>query len=527
LILLGFPKFMAYLYIMLPALEHLSKNELIKLIEQQKKLVACAEKLESKNQDLEQEILYLRAKVARYEQMNFAQKRERFIDPNQAALPFELPEEEKQQLEEQTTEKISYERKKPSASNHAGRQPLPEHLPVEEVHIHPEEDTTDMVCIGTEVTEELEYKPASYFIRRYIRYKYARKDKEGVIIGSLPGRVIDKGIAGPGLVASILVDKYTDHLPLYRQLQRFKRENIPIAASTLEGWVRQGLNILNILYDHLLRETRAKGYLQADESPIKVQDKDKKGSCHQGYYWVYHCPLDGTVLFDYQPGRGSGAAAHVLEGFQGYLQSDGYAVYDKIGMRKGVTHMGCWAHARREFHQALTNDKDRATIALGFIQSLYKVEAEARESHLDAAARKELRLQRSLPVINALGKWLADELKAGGILPRSAMGKAIMYTLDRWDKLSAYLYDGSLEIDNNLVENAIRPLALGRKNYLFAGSHDAAKRAAAIYSFFAMCRKEDVNPFDWLRYLFANIMDTKVTELHTLYPKQFKQLQKT
>jgi transposase len=383
------------------------------------------------------------------------------------------------------------------------------------------------VCIGTEVTEELEYKPASYFIKRYIRYKYAAKQKEGkVLIGSLPCRVIEKGIAGPGLIASILVDKYTDHLPLYRQIQRFKRENIPIAASTLEGWTRQGLKILDILYEHLLKTTRAKGYLQADESPIRVQDKDKKGSCHQGYYWVYHCPLDGTVLFDYQPGRSSGAAAHVLEGFKGFLQSDGYAVYDKIGMRKEVTHVGCWAHARREFHNALTNDKDRASIALGFIQSLYKVEADARERNLSTADRKELRLQKSLTVINAFGKWLADELKAGGMLPKSAIAKAFTYTLDRWDKLSAYLHDGSLEIDNNLVENAIRPLALGRKNYLFAGSHDAAKRATCIYSFFAMCRKEEVNPFQWLKHVFENILETKVTQLHTLYPGHFKQLSK-
>lgn len=526
---------MTYLYVMVTELENLSKQELITLIQQQhrqsqqqhqqsQRLEKQTQRLEKQSQHLQQENLYLRHQIEKLRRMRFGQQRERFIDPNQPTLPFELPAEEAKQLQEQTTEKISYERKKPLASEHAGRQPLPEHLPVEEVHIHPEEDTTDMVCIGTEVTEELEYKPASYFIRRFIRYKYAPKSKEGKIrIGALPARVIDKGIAGPGLLASILVDKYTDHLPLYRQLQRFKRENIPIAASTLEGWTRQGLKILDILYEHLLKQTRAKGYLQADESPIKVQDKDKKGSCHQGYYWVYHCPLDGTVLFDYQPGRGSGAAAHVLEGFKGYLQSDGYAVYDKIGMREEVTHVGCWAHARREFHNALTNDKESAAIALRFIQSLYKVEADAREGKLSTAERKELRLQKSLPVINAFGKWLADELKNGSILPKSAIGKAINYTYERWDKLSAYLNDGSLEIDNNLVENAIRPLALGRKNYLFAGSHDAAKRAACIYSFFAMCKKEELNPFQWLSHVFSNIMDTKITELHTLYPQHFKQ----
>jgi transposase len=484
------------------------------------------EDLSRKKEDLEQQVLLLKLQMEKLQRLGFGQKRERFEgDPNQILLPFQMPEEEKKELEEQTTEKISYERKK-RTSSHSGRQPLPDHLPVEVVEIHPDGDLTDMVCIGSEVTEELEYRPASYFIRRFVRYKYAPKDKEGVLIGSLPTRVIEKGMAGPGLVASILVDKYADHLPLYRQGQRFKRENIPIAASTLEGWARQGLDKLSIVHEHLLKETRAKGYLQADESPIRVQDPTKKGSCHQGYYWVYHCPLDGTVLFDYQPGRSAGAAAHVLKGFKGYLQSDGYSVYEGIGARDGVTHLACWAHARREFHNALSNDRDRAEIALAFIQTLYGVEATAREKGLSAAGRKELRLTKSLPTLNAMVKWMTGELKSGNVLPKSAIGHAMHYSLERWDELSAYLLDGSLEIDNNLVENAIRPLALGRKNYLFAGSHEAAKRAAAIYSFFAMCKKEEVNPFQWLKHVFENIMDTKTSKLHTLYPKHFKQLHK-
>lgn len=505
-------------------LENLTKEELIALLSVRQKQEKEIKNLEHQNDHLQQENLYLKLQVEKLKRLAFAQKRERFEgDPNQILLPFELAEPEQKELEEQAAEKISYERKK-RASSHSGRQPLPDHLPVEEVEIHPEGDLSDMVCIGTEVTEELEYRPASYFIRRFIRYKYAPKSKEGILIGSLPARLIDKGIAGPGLVASILVDKYMDHLPLYRQQQRLKRENIPIAASTIEGWARQGLEVLDILYEHLLKQTRAKGYLQADESPIKVQDPTKKGSCHQGYYWVYHCPLDGTVLFDYQPGRGSGAAAHVLKGFKGYLQTDGYSVYEGIGSREGVTHLNCWAHARREFHNALTNDRDRSEIALAFIQTLYGVEAAAREQKLTAAGRKELRLTKSLPTLNAFVKWMTGEIKSGKVLPKSAIGKAMHYSLDRWDELCAYLFDGSLEIDNNLVENAIRPLALGRKNYLFAGSHDAAKRAAAIYSFFAMCKKEEVNPFEWLRHVFENIMDTKTSQLHTLYPKHFKQL---
>lgn len=502
---------------MLLELENLSKTELIQLLQ----------KHQIHSENLEEENKLLKLQLEKFKRLAFGQKRERFEgNPAQILLPFQMPEAVKKQIEEQAKEKISYERKKPVASAHAGRQPLPEHLPVEEVKIYPDGDLSDLVCIGQEVTEVLEYNPASHFIRRYIRYKYAPKNKEGVLIGTLPGRVIEKGMIGPGLLASILVDKFMDHLPLYRQLQRFQRERIPIAASTLEGWVRQGLKVLDILYEHLLRTTRTKGYLQVDESTIKVQDRNKKGSCHQGYYWVYHCPLDGTVLFNYQPGRGAEAAAHMLDGFQGYLQTDGYAAYEQYGAAAGVTHLNCWAHARREFDGALSNDKDRAEIALAFIQTLYNVEAKARAEKLSPAERKELRLKQALPTLNAFAKWMADEVTTCRVLPKSPIGKAMSYCLNRWEPLSAYLLDGRLEIDNNGIENAIRPLALGRKNYLFAGSHDAARRAAAIYSFFAMCKKEAVNPFEWLRFVFENIADTKVNQLDSLYPRNFMQVYK-
>lgn len=324
-------------------LENYSKAQLIALLQQEKKK---ASKSEKKTKLLEDENAYLKYQVEQLKRLAFGQKRERFEGSNspQLALPFEESAEVKAQREEVTKEKITYERKKANP-NHHGRQPLPAHLPVEEIEIHPEGDLSDMVCIGHETTDELEYTPASYYIKRYIRYKYAAKNKEGVLIGNLPARVIDKGIAGPGLLASILVDKYVDHLPLYRQQQRFKRENIPIASSTLEGWTRQSLNILDILYQHLLKETKSKGYLQVDETTIKVLDRDKKGKCHLGYYWVYHSPIAKTVLFDYQSGRSSQAPTAILENFKGYLQSDGYAVYNKIGDRQGVTHLHCWAHA--------------------------------------------------------------------------------------------------------------------------------------------------------------------------------------
>jgi transposase len=527
------------------ALINLSKLELIRLVKSKEERIEQREEtIQKQEQTIEQrqeaiqkqeesikqyqaDITYYKAQIAQLQRMLFGQKRERFeTESKQLPLPFEPEQEQLLKQEEQLTEKIEYVRRKQSA--HKGRLPLPDHLPVEEIEIYPDGNLEEMVCIGKEITEELECVPAKFFIRRYIRYKYAPKDKEkeGVVIGPLPERVIDKGIPGSGLLACILVDKYVDHLPLYRQRQRFLREKIPISSSTLEGWVKQGLERIEVLYDHLLEDTKSKGYLQADETPIRVLESNKKGSTHQGYYWVYHNPIDKVVLFDYQPNRSGEGPGKILSGFKGYLQTDGYQVYAQIvkdGTRekeKKITHLGCWAHARRHFEHAIENDKQRASIALQMIQELYKVEAEARNAGLSPSQRKELRLTKSLPLINSLGKWISQEVKY--TLPKSQIGKAMGYAIARWEELSIYLYDGILEIDNNLVENVIRPVALGRKNYLFAGSHAAAQRAAMIYSFFAMCKKHEVNPFEWLKYTLENIMTIKYENVRDLYPHNFK-----
>lgn len=314
--------FFVYFQAMNSALEQLSKEELLVLLQEKDHTIHKQETTIAQKQE---KVDYLQAQVAQLQRMLFGQKRERFqADSSQLPLPFETPQEKEEKQQEEVVEKIEYVRKKQKA--HKGRVALPAHLPVEEVEIYPEGDLSKMVCIGKEVTEELECVPAKLFIRRYIRYKYAPKNKEGVLIGELPERVIDKGIPGPGLLASILVDKYMDHLPLYRQRQRFLRENIPIAASTLEGWCKTALEKLQILYDYLVEDTKNKGYLQADETPIKVLDRDKKGSTHQGYYWVYHNPIDKTVLFDYQSTRSASGPERILSGFKGYLQTDGYGV---------------------------------------------------------------------------------------------------------------------------------------------------------------------------------------------------------
>jgi len=500
----------------------LPKSELIeRLTAEQLQVADLQKKLASK----EQTERWLNQKIAQLQRMLFGQKRERFAgDPDQGRLPFEVSAEERSQQETRHEEEITYVRSKPSKSNHNGRLPLPDHLPVEEIEIYPEGDLSQMVCIGTQVTEELELEPARFYIKRYIRYKYAPTGQTsgGVHIGELPDRVIDKGIPGPKLLATVLVDKYVDHLPLYRQRQRFLRENIPIAQTTLDGWAAQAMDRLEILYNHLLVETKARGYLQVDESRIKVLESPKKGACHQGWYWVYHSPIEKTVLFDYQPTRGAPAPKRMLDGFKGYLQTDGYSVYQGIGQRSGVVHLACWAHARREFERALDNDRERASAALGWIQDLYATERQAREEKLSPDERKKLRLEASLPIINTLGEWMHAE--APDVLPKSQMGKAMAYTAKRWDALSGYLYDGILEIDNNLVENTIRPLALGRKNYLFAGSHKAAQRAAMAYSLLGTCKLHGVNPTQWLAHVLGNILQTKYNDVKTLYPQNCKDM---
>ncbi|SDR18363.1 Transposase, partial [Chryseobacterium soldanellicola] len=295
------------------ALENLSKKDLLAMVSDRDRALA----------ERDEKIDYLESQLAMYRRMQFGQKRERFEgDPNQTSLPFDAEPAAAEQQGEEIKEKIEYVRKRP---NHKGRAKLPGHLPVEEIEIHPEGDLSDMVCIGKEITEELECEPAKFYIKRYIRYKYAAKSCDGVKIGELPERVIDKGIPGAGLLAMILTDKYVDHLPLYRQKQRLARENIRIPSSTIEGWTKEALIKLHPLYEQLVFDTKAKGYLQVDETPIRVLDSDKKGAAHQGYYWVYHAPLDGTVLFDYSPTRGSSAPLPVLGSFRGYLQTDGYA----------------------------------------------------------------------------------------------------------------------------------------------------------------------------------------------------------
>lgn len=471
-----------------------------------------------------QENSYLKFQIEQFKRAMYGSKKERFItseNTEQLSIPFEVDEQKVIEAVEAVVEEITYERKKAGSKNHPGRLALPSHLLVNEIILEPTENVEGLKSIGQEITDELEYSPAKLYINRYIRNKYITpEDEQGnqeVKIASLDFRPIPKCIAGPDLLAQIMVDKFVDHLPLYRQIQRFSREGVDIAPSTVDSWIKLTSQLLRPLYECHYQHTILNGYLQVDESPIKVQDKDKKGSTHTGFMWVYHAPILKSVYFDYRKGRTQEGPQEMLNGFEGYLQTDGYSAYLQFGQKQEITHVGCWAHARRYFEKALDYNKANASHVMILIQKLYDVERKATLLKLDPAERKTLRLEESHPILNEIGTYIAVQSRIE--LPKSPLGKAYDYCLNRWNTLLDYLKDGSLQIDNNLIENAIRPLALGRKNYLFAGSHDAAKNIAMYYSFFATCKKNDINPIKWLCYVLKNINNTKVPELNKLLPQ--------
>jgi len=486
---------------------------------------------------LESNYEFLQQEMNKLKQLIFGAKSERFIsenNENQLQLPFgesQITEAEGQN-ETVETEELSYSRKKKKKEKQLPvRAALPSHLPRKEEIIEPADKQTNDRKIGEDVTEILEYKPSEIYVRRIVRPKYARKNPETIIVANLPSQIIPRSNAGHSLINHLIISKFIDHLPIYRQLEMLKRQGVTLAQSTVNSWILKALKALEPLYEALLRKLKKETYLQGDETPIPVLTKDKPGAAHKGYFWVYNSPIKGLVAFCYDKGRGQNAPkSHLLE-FSGVLQCDGYKAYDTLvkSSEHDITLAACWAHARRKFQDALSNDKKSAEYALSLIQELYAIEREVKETETSEnkevffKRRKEVRLLKSLPVLDKIKEFLDVELNKQ--LPKSPMGKAVAYTLNLWKKLNVYTIDGRLEIDNNLIENKIRPVALGRKNYMFAGSHESAQLVAMAYSFFASCKQNDVNPNLWLKDILDRILDHKANKLHQLLPDLWKKSQ--
>jgi len=476
---------------------------------------------------LQFENLQLKHQIDQLRKMIYGSRQERFIptDINPSQLSLAIEAEEALFCNVADAKKITYVRTNTTIEQkplvHPGRMKLPETLRREEIIIEPSEDTTDCKKMGEEITEVLEYEPGELFVKKYVRVKYAKPLNAGVLIGQLPARPIEKAMAGPGLLAQIVIDKYVDHMPLYRQMQRFERGGFKIPYSTLTDWVSATCKLILPLYEALKAEVLRSNYLHADETPIKVLDKDKKAGTHRGYYWVYQDSIKKIVFFDYQQSRGREGPTGILENFEGYLQTDGYSVYEIFDKKENaITLMHCMAHARRMFNDALDNDKERSDYALKQIQQLYAIERICKEESLTVAQITQVRQQISVPLLESLGKWMRDQYIE--VTPKSAIGKALAYSLERWSKLSLYTENGMLNIDNNPVENSIRPVALGRKNYLFAGSHEAAQRSAMLYSLLGTCKMHAIEPYTWLRNTLEIIATHPINRIKELLPHHCK-----
>jgi transposase len=468
-------------------------------------------------------------------------------DPNQCKIDFDgldvLPEEE-EVIKEAEKEIITYEREKPNASKKQPvRLPLPEHLRREEEIIEPEGIDESWVRIGEEVTEVLEHKPGELFVRRIVRPKYVLKNDtaqqegdteesaEKIKIGSLPMFPLPRSNAGPSLLAEFLISKYMHHQPFHRQLSIFKQSGVSIPTSTVNGWFKGSSDLLRALYHRLREIVLATDYIQVDESTVPVID-NKKQRAAKSYLWVVRSVMDNLLFFHYDQGsRAQRVVIDLLRDYQGAVQTDGYEVYRIYEQKKGVLLLGCWAHARRKFTEALKEDKAGAEYALKQIGLIYKVEAMATDQQMDYQQRAELRKKLAYPILRAFEKWLLQYHPK--VLRDGRMSKAVRYTYNIFHRLSRYHLDGRYQIDNNGVENAIRPLALGRKNFLFCGNHDAAENTAMMYSLLGCCKACDINPREWLIDVLSRIPEYNKDysmDLAELLPHRWtaaKKLQKT
>ena len=443
------------------------------------------------------------------------------LDPAQLLL-FEqenMSPEEKAELAKDVAEAEATITRTITVKGKPSRKPLDtSKLPVEEENIYPEGTIDaagrlkeDFVEIGTEETLRLERVPARAYIVKTIRHKVISKEdiqtkfpeERKILTPELPLVPVPKCIAGASVLTDIIIAKFVYHLPFYRVIQQYRESGVVVSDSTVGGWYEAAVEVLKLLYDRLRRRILESEYVQIDESVIPVIDNEEH-EARKGYEWCVRDGITGDVMFWYDGGsRGNKVAKELLGSYRGIAQSDGYEAYDQFEGQEGITMCGCWAHARRKFTDALDEDKAHATEGICYIRKLYKVEAEADEAGLASEERKEKRQKESYPVIRTFEKWLEDTWPK--VPPKSRIGKAISYTYALLPRLSRYVNDGRVNIDNNLIENAIRPLALGRKNYLFCGNDASAYRAAIVYSLIGTCKAAGIDPRVWMEDVLRKI----------------------
>lgn len=404
-----------------------------------------------------------------------------------------------------------------------GRKKLPEELPRVEVVLDINEDEKICGCgcelshIGEDTSEKLEIIPAKVQVIRYIRKKYACKNCEGVEgdgptvrIAPLPPQIIPKSIATPGLLAHIIVSKFEDALPFYRQEKILRRMGVDLPRSTLCNWAVKVADRIEPIISLLHDEIRSGPLINADETPVQVLKEPGRSNTSKSYMWVYRGgePDKPALIYQYHPTRAGKVPLSFLDQYQGYVQTDAYSGYEALGRQDGIELVGCWAHARRNFVKVVNaksgkKKKGVADKAINTIGKLYHIEKMARENNLSPEAIYRVRQEEAKPILEKFYNWLL--LKVDKIPPKSLLGKAVNYTLNNWDRLIRYIEDGRLRPDNNLAENAIRPFVIGRKNWLFSGSPNGAKASAALYSLIETAKANGLQPYEYLRYLLEKL----------------------
>lgn len=472
------------------------------------------------------EVEKLKNQVAWFRRQMFGKKSERHVltDPSQLILDLgaslAAAEEEKQAEKI----KVEYERnKRKDRKEKPVRTDLPAHLPREEHIIEPEGDLTGMVKIKDVVSEWLEEIPGRIFVVREVKpvYGYKNDPDKGLIQAKATVRPLQKFSVGVGMLVLIMIRKYVDHLPVYRQRQIYKRAGLYIPESTMHGWIKAGANMLIPLYERLQFLLLTGVYIQSDDTRFRVLMEKGNRETLLGNFWIYQNPITKIVIFDYRPTREKEGPASVLDTFEGFLQTDGNSTYESVCKGKPIVLLNCWAHARRNFEEAKDNDPKRAAEILLLIQKLYAVERIARENNYSFDERHALRQKESVPALKEIKHWLIKNFSE--TTPASLMGKAIAYALSRIDnELSAYCKNGMLEIDNNLAENSIRPVVLGRKNFMFAANHESAQRAAMIYSIVITCKQLGINQEAYLNDVLPKLATWPPERFDELLPQNWK-----
>jgi transposase len=497
--------------------------------------------LQSKLANFELENKLLHERIRALLQSLYGSKSEKSIIDDGFTQPslFEAPCESEPSQQSQPEGEIdvpAHTRKK------SGRQSLPEHLEREEVIYDLTEKEKVCACgyqmdkIGEEVSEKLEMVPAKFWVKRIIRPKYACKHCEGVDgqegegavkTAPMPPQLIPKSITTPSLLAAIVVSKFCDSLPLYRQESQFLRLGISISRGSMCMWmIRLALLLSPVieLFKKWILEDKG-GIVNIDETTIQVLKEPNRRATNKSYMWVMRGGPPGkpVIVFRYDPSRGGGVAQELLGKFQGYIQTDGYGGYNFLEKKEGVIHVGCWAHMRRKFADVKKLGQEYsshglADEAIEYIRRLYRIESELEQKQCDATTIKQERHRLSKPIIDLFETWLKENVSK--TLPQGELGKAFRYALNQWPLLVRYIDNGNLRMDNNLVENAIRPFALGRKNWLFSDTPAGADASATLYSLVETAKANGLEPYRYLKFLFEKLPLVKSNEeLKALLPQ--------